>query len=79
MKFKIGDQVRVTTDRFDHGYLPKCRQSGLTGVVFKVVRGWGSLPIHIKYDDETVNDYWKGHTNCYNDSDLELIERDGPW
>ncbi len=61
MKFKVGDTVRVNTDRFDR-FGPK--QFGNIGVII-YTDGPGSLDIRVMFDDGA---------NAYHSDDLELYK-----
>lgn len=69
--FKLGDRVRVVTERFDSGWR---KQSGDTGDIVHVRRGdpdyRGAMDYKVRFD-------WKMHAleNTYNHDDLELVEQ----
>ena len=60
MKFKIGDTVRVVTERWGKN------QFGMTGVVYGLeLAGYSlPLPVKVKFDNET---------NAYDEYDLEIV------
>lgn len=66
-KFKVGNKVRVITDRHTKD------QKGLVGVV-KTIGSGGYLPVQVTFQGkQDVGCRQNAHTNSYSEADLELV------